>query len=274
MGASSAPFAVSPSITFAMKDSVVPTAGGGRTTGTYPAITYAPWFRLWQDFEHHVADIARESGAVAVGELGGGANPTLGLAEMVGRPLEMTVLDISPAELERTPPEVETLCVDLCADEPPVRDRFDLVFSRMLCEHVRSGRTFHGNCLAALRPGGYAVHFFPSATALPFVLNRILPTGLSECLVESFFPARRRGGKHAKFPARYSWCMGPTAAQIDRFRSVGFELVSSQVGIGHGYYDRIPPLRALERAKTALVLKHPSPWLAAYVIVVLRRPVA
>ncbi|MGI8806668.1 MAG: class I SAM-dependent methyltransferase [Acidimicrobiales bacterium] len=255
-----------------MKDSVVPATGGSGATGAPPAISYVPWTRLWEGFEQHVADLARQSGAVSLGELGGGANPTLGLAEMVGRPLELTVLDISPAELERTPPQVQTLCVDLCADEPPVRDRFDLVFSRMLCEHVRSGRTFHRNCLAALRPGGYAVHFFPSATALPFMLNRILPTAFSERLVEAFFPARRRGGKHAKFPARYSWCFGPTPVQVERFRSVGFEVVSSEVGIGHGYYDRIPPLRSLERAKSALVLRHPSPWLAAYVIVVLRRP--
>ena len=255
-----------------MRDSVVPTTGDGTDTGAQAAISYAPWVRLWEGFEEHVASIVRQSGAVAVGELGGGANPTLGLAEMVGRPLELTVLDISPTELGRTPPHVETMCVDLSADEPPVHDRFDLVFSRMLCEHVRSGRLFHQNCFAALRPGGYAVHFFPSATALPFLLNRILPTSFSERLLESFFPARRRGGKHAKFPARYSWCYGPTAPQLDRFRSLGFEVVSSEVGMGHGYYDRIPLVRSIERAKTALALRHPSPWLAAYVIVVLRRP--
>jgi len=53
---------------------------------------------------------------------------------------------------------------------------------------------------------------------------------------------------------------------------VGFEIVSCDVGVGHGYYDRFPPLQALEQAKAAYVLKHPSPWLAAYVYVVLRRP--
>ncbi len=255
-----------------MSHSVVPRDRGD--TGTEPAISYAPWFRLWQVFEQQVADVVRESGAMAVGELGGGANPTLGLVEMVGRPFELTVLDISPTELDRTPPQVETLCVDLCAAEPPVRDRFDVIFSRMLCEHVRSGRTFHRNCFAALRPGGYAVHFFPSVTALPFALNRLLPSAFSERVVELFFPARRRGGIHSKFPARYSWCIGPTPAQIDRFRPVGFEVVRCDVGVGHGYYDRLPLLRSLERAKAAAVLKHPSRWLGAYVVVVLRRPAA
>ena len=256
-----------------MTDSVAPTTGDRRGSETQPAVSYLLWTRLWDGFEQQVAEMIRQSGAVAVGELGGGANPSMGLADLVGRPIEQTILDISPDELERTPSGVETLCLDLCAEEPPVEERFDLVFSRMLCEHVRSGRTFHRNCFAALRPGGYAVHFFPSVTALPFALNRILPSSLSQRVVEQLFPARRRGGKHPKFPARYSWCFGPTPAQLDRYRSVGFEVVACDVGIGHGYYDRIPPLRALERAKTALVLKRPSPWLAAYVVVVLRRPV-
>ena len=255
-----------------MTDSVVPATGTRSGTGTAPAISYVLWTSLWDGFEQRVAGVARESGAVAVGELGGGANPTVGLPELVGRSLDQTVLDISPEELARTPADVERLCVDLCAETPPVEDRFDLVYSRMLCEHVRSGRTFHRNCYAALRPGGYAVHFFPALTAVPFALNRVLPTSLSRRLVERLFPARRRGGKHAKFPARYSWCFGPTPSQLARFRSVGFEVVACDVGIGHGYYDRIPVLRGLERAKARLVLRHPSPWLAAYVVVVLRRP--
>lgn len=255
-----------------MTDSVVPTTGDRWATGAQPAISYVQWVDLWQGFEQHVADLIRESDATAVGELGGGANPTLSLADLVGRPFDLSVLDISAEELQRTPPQAETLLVDLCAEEPPVHERFDVVFSRMLCEHVRSGRRFHRNCFAALRPGGYAVHFFPSASALPFALNRALPSGLSRRLLVAFFPARRQGGRHGKFPARYSWCWGPTPAQLGRYRSLGFEVVSCQVGIGHGYYDRIPPLRALERAKTALVLKRPSPWLAAYVTVVLRRP--
>ncbi len=227
---------------------------------------------LWDGFEERLAAVIRDSGAVEVGELGGGANPAVGLAGQVGHPVNLTVLDIAPEQLDRTPAGVDTLCVDLCAGQPPVRDRFDLVFSRMLCEHVRSGATFHRNCHAALRPGGRAVHFFPAATALPFAVNRLLPTDLSERILETLFPARKRGGIYEKFPAYYSWCWGPTEPQMARYRSVGFEVEACDVGIGHGYYERFPGLRSLEKAKTDLVLRHPTPWLAAYVVVVLRRP--
>jgi SAM-dependent methyltransferase len=255
-----------------MTDSVVPTTGERWGTGARPAITYVPWTELWDGFEPRVADVVRSSGGVAVGELGGGANPTLGLQDRVGRPIDLTVLDISAEELDRSPAHLAKLCVDLCAEEPPVHERFDVVFSRMLCEHVTSGRAFHRNCYAALRPGGYAVHFFPAPTALPFALNRLLPRTLSERLLETFFPARKRGGKHGKFPARYSWCWGPTPKQLERYRSVGFEVVACDVGIGHGYYQHFPVLRSLERAKADFLLRHPTPWQAAFVLFVLRRP--
>lgn len=255
-----------------MTESVVPATGDRRGTGSKPVISYLPWGRLWDEFEQKVADLVRTSGASSVGELGGGANPTLTMTGRVGRPIDLTVLDISPTELAQCPPEIETLCVDLCSATPPVRDRFDVIFSRMLCEHVSSGERFHRNCYEALHPGGYAVHFFPAPTALPFALNRVLPSAAGERILEFFFPARKQGGKYGKFPALYHWCWGPTSRQLRRFRSVGFEVVSCDVGVGHGYYEPLPGLRALERAKAELVLRHPSPWLAAYVIFVLRRP--
>ena len=196
----------------------------------------------------------------------------LTLAERVGRPIDLTVLDISQAELDRGPAHVQKLCVNLCADEPPVRRRFDVVFSRMLCEHVPSGAIFHRNCYEALRPGGYALHFFPAATTLPSAVNRLVPGMLSQSLLDAVQKGREQGGKHTKFPARYSWCWGPTAPQRERYRSVGFDVVRCDVGIGHGYYRRIPGLRSLERAKASFVLRHPTPWLAGCVVVVLRRP--
>ena len=226
--------------------------------------------QLWNGFDQRVAEVVEAMGAVDVGELGGGANPTLSLPERVNLPIELTVVDVSREELAKAPAGVKTICADLCAEEPPVTAGFDVVFSRMLCEHVRSGRLFHRNCRAALRSGGYAVHFFPTVTAFPFLVNRALPEALGRRVVEGILPSRRRGGRHAKFPAYYHWCWGPTRQQLARYRSVGFDVVSYDVGVGHHYYDKIPGMRALERAKTRLVLGHPSPWLSAYAIVVLR----
>jgi SAM-dependent methyltransferase len=238
--------------------------------GTEPRVRFVPFMDLWDGFEDRVVELVDASGATSIGELGGGANPTVVVTDRVSRPVELTVLDISEEELAKAPPGVRTIHTDLCAGQPPVRECFDLVFSRMLCEHVPSGLRFHRNCRAALRPGGYAVHFFPTVTALPFVVNRALPETLGQRVVEAILSSRRREGRHSKFPAYYRWCWGPTSKQLARYRSVGFDVVSYDAGVGHSYYEKVPVLRALERAKSRFLLHHPSPWLTAYALVVLR----
>ncbi len=237
---------------------------------TRPPVRFIPFMELWESFDERLVELVDATGATEVGELGGGANPTVAMTARASRLVELTVLDISDDELAKAPSGVQTLCADLCAEQPPVRERFDLVFSRMLCEHVPSGIRFHRNCRAMLRAGGYAMHFFPTVTALPFLANRVLPEALGERLVEAILPTRRRGGKHSKFPAYYRWCWGPTQQQLARYRSVGFDVVSYDAGIGHGYYAKVPVLRGLERAKSRFLLEHPSPWLSAYALVVLR----
>ena len=222
-------------------------------------ITYVASRVLWDGFADQVANLVETTAARDLGELGGGANPTMSLLEGGNTGRSLTVLDVSSAELAKAPDNVVKIEADLCAPEPPVSEAFDLLFSRMLCEHVTDGGAFHRNCFEALRPGGLAVHFFPAATALPFALNRAMPERASQRLLEIAFPDRRQGGRHGKFPARYRWCWGPTGPQLDRYRSVGFELVSYQVGLGHHYYDRIPMIRNLEWAKTCLLYTSPSP---------------
>lgn len=239
-------------------------------TETEPRVRFVPFTDLWESFDDRLAELVDASGATEVGELGGGANPTVELTRRAVRPVELTVIDISDDELAKAPPGVQRFRADLCAEQPPAKERFDLVFSRMLCEHVPSAARFHRNCRAMLRAGGHAMHFFPTVTALPFVVNRVLPEAVGERVVEAILPSRRRGGRHSKFPAYYRWCWGPTAQQLARYRSVGFDVVSYDAGVGHGYYARVPVLRDLERAKSRWLLEHPSPWFSAYALVLLR----
>jgi SAM-dependent methyltransferase len=245
------------------------TALASRTIPTQ--IDYVPYLDLWERFPHAVRELIDATGARDIGELGGGANPTTSLIDEVDHPIELTVLDISAEELAKAPDGVRKLQVDLCSPYPPARSAFDLVFSRMLCEHVPSAERFHRNCALALRPGGHAVHFFPTVSALPFAVNRVVPEALGDKVLSAFFPSRQAGGQHQKFPAYYHWCHGPTPNQLARYRSVGLDVVRYEVGVGHGYYDRIPGLRSLESRKADLALSHPSPLLASYALVVLRR---
>jgi SAM-dependent methyltransferase len=236
-----------------------------------PELTVCTWQQIWTGFEARLLDLARRHEARAVAELGGGANPVVGSPdwEFVS---ERVVLDISDTELAKGPSGLEKRQVDLCG---PVseRDRYDLVFSQMLCEHLTDASSFHRNCFQMLRPGGRAVHFFPTLYALPYVVNRVVPDGLSTRLLDLVQPGLRSNeGKLGKFPAYYNWCKGPLPGAMAHFQSVGFEIEAWQAAFGHSYYKRLPWLDRIEQAKARLLIRHPVNQLTTFACITLRKP--
>jgi SAM-dependent methyltransferase len=204
-------------------------------------------------------------------EIGSGANPTLKVGDVRSRGISYVTSDVDAAEMEKADPAFERLVVDLAAVgvSPPLAGQFDCVFSRMVGEHVADGRLFHKNIWALLRTGGVSVHCMSTLWSLPFAANRLLPESLSDALLNLFLPRDRH--RHGKFPARYSWCRGPTRKMIVRFESLGFEVIDYTGFFGHGYYTRIPWLHRMEALKTELLLKLPMPIFCSYSTVVLRK---
>jgi SAM-dependent methyltransferase len=232
-------------------------------------ISYTGATELWENYDELLLKLAAEAQSVA--ELGGGANPILA-AEQWRTVLERVVIDVSAHELSLGVGDFDTRVADLCQ---PIRDgleRYDLVFSKMLCEHLPDARTFHENCLRLLKPGGRAVHFFPTLFTLPFVANRLIPEEFARAVLRRIQPGRIDDPKHEKFPAYYRWCTGPTRRALARYQSVGFTVESFTAAFGHRYYAMLPPLEAAEQAKTRWLLRHPVPWWTSFATVVLRKP--
>ena len=237
-----------------------------------------PTYLLTCEVGHPVLALVRriieEHDVRTVGDFGGGANPMLGLDAIERMGLRYLVVDASEAELAKTPAGYRTHAVDLTGSPLGLGSaRFDLVVSRFVAEHIADPAAFHRAVWAALRPGGVAAHFFPTLPALPFVLNRVLAGRASRRLVDALQPGKRDdGGLHAKFPAYYRWCEGPTARQQRRFGSVGFEVVQYVVLVGHTYYERIPSLQRAADALSRRLVRRPRPLYSTYAFVVLRRP--
>jgi SAM-dependent methyltransferase len=225
-----------------------------------------------QSVEFFAGLIARE-GARTVLEVGAGANPTLPRAALAAvGDVRYVVNDVDPDELAKAEPGYDTLVGDMSAPgwKPP--EPFDLIFSRMVNEHVPDGETYYGNLFHALRPGGLTVHCFSTLYALPFVANRVMPERVSDALLQSA-QHRRDFHHHGKFRAYYAWSRGPTRRNIRRFESVGFVVERYDGYFGHGYYGgRSKLLQSLERAKSQFLVRHPNPHLTAYAMVQLRRP--
>jgi SAM-dependent methyltransferase len=212
------------------------------------------------------------AGAVRVCDVGGGARPLLHLPQVERYGLHYVVTDVSSEQLDLAADgyrreQADILDADAVARLSQTHGPFDAVFSRWTAEHVRDGGRFHRHVFELLRPGGTAVHLFPTLYALPFLFNRLLPPGLSSGVLFRACPAR-----HAKFRPYYSWCRGPTRAQLARLRSVGFSIERYTGYFGHAFYRHIKPLAAAERAFTGVMVEHPLPALTSFALVVLRRP--
>lgn len=206
-------------------------------------------------------------------EAGSGANPTLPFAEIEGRKLRYITSDREADELEKAPDGYETRRLDL--ERGPLPEDLigacELIFSRMVNEHVRDGAAYHKNLYRLLAPRGLAVHCFSTLYALPFLANRLAPGTVADLLLDFFNPRDRH--QQDKFRAYYSWSRGPTPAMLKRFRALGYEVLAYDGYFGHPYYQRrLGLLDWLERMKSRALLARPIPLLTAYATIILRKP--
>ena len=92
-------------------------------------------------------------------EIGSGANPSLAPDIISRRGLHYVANDINLEELTKADPVFERWVGDVSQGIPEhMQSRFDLVFSRMVNEHVVDGYAYHSNINKLLAPGGISAH--------------------------------------------------------------------------------------------------------------------
>ena len=234
-------------------------------------ITYGKSEDAWNGYNQFITGLIDTHNIKSICDIGGGANPFLDAEYINRKSINYSVLDISETEMAKAPEQYNKIHADITLPEIVIEKQFDLVFSKMLAEHVDNAEQFHKNVLTILNSGGMAVHFFPTLYAFPFLVNRLVPERLAEKLLRYFSP--RDEYQTAKFPAYYQWCRGPVNSQVKKFTNLGYEIIEYKGFFGHPfYYNRIPFIRKLHEIKTAYLLKHPHPLLSSYAYVVLRKP--
>jgi SAM-dependent methyltransferase len=224
----------------------------------------------WTGYGRFIAGLIEKHGSKRICEIGGGANPALTAEYIQRRGLDYSILDVSETELNKAPENYHKIVADIGSPDLSLNASFDLVFSRMLAEHIKDGERFHRNIYGMLSDGGLAVHFLPTFYTLPFVINRLFPEAFAEKLYNLF--AYRDAYRYGKFPAYYSWCRGPIRSQIRKFEKLGYEIILYKGFFGHrGYYKKLPFLRKLHELKTEFMLRRPIPLLTSYAYIVLRK---
>ena len=234
-------------------------------------IHYAHSSEAWSGVVSFIQQQILDNYARRVLEVGAGANPTFSFDFLQKHSLDYTLLDISSEELSKAPKGYKIIEADIASPHLSIqKNQYDLIFSRMLAEHIENGEAFHQNIFDLLSKGGVAVHFFPTLYAPPFVINRLLPEGLARKALNLLQSGREQHGKHAKFPAYYSWCRGPSQIQIQRFEKIGYE-VGEYIGFfGHsGYYKKLPLIDKIHRKFSTWLINHPTTLLTSFAYIVL-----
>ena len=229
-------------------------------------------FEGWEKALGAISKIALSANSRNILEIGAGANPTLPVSFIKTHGIDYTTNDISSEELLKAAPDYKRLCFDFSEGTPPdeLKGKYDLVFSRMVNEHVRNGQQYYRNILAVLQRGGITAHWFSTLYAFPFLVNKVVPDGFSEMFLYMFSPRDRF--QHDKFRAYYSWGRGPTVTMQTRFSQLGFEIIEYIGYFGHTYYkNRLPLLHRLELQKAQYLAKHPVPQLTSYACVILKK---
>lgn len=235
------------------------------------AISPDEW--AWVNFTRRLRSLLATLDGGRVCELGAGARPALELGWLHDHNLDCLLVDSSEAELEKAPAGYDTLRADVTAPAFSTGDRdgtYDAVFSRTLAEHVRDPVSFHRNVRRLLRPGGIAMHFFPTLWWPPFIVNRVLPEPITERILLLVEPWRRRSGPAGKFPAYYRWCRGPTGRQVRRFESIGFTVEHCVAYFGESSHAPGRLLGRLNEAWTRTMLRHPNYHFTSYAAYTLR----
>ena len=234
-------------------------------------VTYSKTEDAWVGFEKFITDMIESYHVKGVCEVGGGANPLIKAEYIRDNAIDYAILDVSKEELDKAPLEYKKIEAEISDRDFMLSSKFDLVFSKMLAEHIEDAEQFHKNVFSILNKGGLSIHFFPTLYAFPFLVNRVFPETITNKLLNFFSP--RDLYQHAKFPAYYSWCRGPTGTQIKRFTDLGYEVVEYRGYFGHSfYYNRVPLIKRLHVLITSYLLKNPKPLFTSYAWVVLKKP--
>lgn len=225
---------------------------------------------VWQNYELLIRGLIDSHNLTKICDIGGGANPLLPLDFVLSRNLDYAVIDISEEELNKAYDGYKKIAQDITTKDFNLSEKFGLVYSKMLAEHVKDGMLLHKNIFAILDDGGIAVHFFPTLYAFPFLVNKLMPEKLSNILLNLLAP--RDSFQRAKFPSYYSWCRGPTRKMLIRFAEIGYEIIEYKGLYGHeGYYRKLPVIRTLHKYTSEFLLKHPNSYLTSYAYVILRK---
>jgi SAM-dependent methyltransferase len=226
----------------------------------------------WRELKPTILRLAAQTHAKRLLEIGGGRFPFLTPAEVNGLNCELTVNDIASSELALAPPVFPSCCFDIAQELPASLEcgSFNLVFSRMVFEHVRDARKAWANVYRLLSAGGIGFAYVPTLFSPPFVVNLLSPEALSGRMLRSI-DSDRTDAKVPKFPAYYHLCRASQGAVEPQLTKIGFKEVVVVPFFGTPYLPVVPLLKHIGRAFDKIVERLDARTFASYAYIIARK---
>ncbi|MBA3777964.1 MAG: methyltransferase domain-containing protein [Chloroflexi bacterium] len=145
-------------------------------------------------------------------------------------------LDLSAKELQAAPTGSydEMVTGDISHRVPELEDRFDLVLSFQVFEHVKPLESAMENVRSYLRPGGRALLHLSGAFSVFGILNRLLPHGVGIFLLKHLVGR----DPDTIFPAHYDRCWYRALKQLGGHWSY-FEVLPRWRGASYFGFSRV-----------------------------------
>ncbi|MGI8624270.1 MAG: class I SAM-dependent methyltransferase [Solirubrobacteraceae bacterium] len=187
--------------------------------------------------ERRVREVLRPG--LAVLDVGSGRSPAV-LADDRPQLAEYVGLDLSRAELDRAPARSYDAVVvgDAIERRPELEERFDLVVSRQVLEHVWPLDRALSNLHGYLRPGGALLASLSGRRSVNAALNRLLPAPVASFMLERLLGR----DPETVFPAHYDRC---DECSLRAFLASWSEAEVTPLYLGAAYFNFARPLRAL-----------------------------
>ena len=216
-------------------------------------------------FERPILERMAEGSAVL--DIGSGRHPAITPDR---RPLgvQYVGLDLSASELAAAGEGAYTEVVeaDAAALRPELEDRFDLVVSWQVLEHVRDLESTITHIHRYVRPGGTFVALFSGAWAAFAVANRLIPNRAGSKIVDRIM--HRTAANMPVFPAFYDRCY---YSPLRRMLASWTEFTITPLFGGAGYFRVAPPIQRLYLEYENVIARRPVKNLATHYLVVATR---
>ncbi|NNF33990.1 MAG: hypothetical protein HKN68_07770 [Saprospiraceae bacterium] len=153
--------------------------------------------------------------------------------------------------------------------EKQLHSYLSLIFSHMVLEHLKDPISFHKNILKMTHKQTIVCHFFATKYGLPSMANLLLPSSISDLIIYKI--QKRDPSIEGKYQAYYKKCIGPTDSMKSWYVELGYEIITYNGYLGHGYLGRFKWLSFLEQLWKKFLLKLNSPYWCSNAIVVMKR---